>query len=126
MDRRITNTTKSKNLFPKHDLVTFMHDGETSHTTKLNNELTSSKIKQVWSKSTWPGNSPYLNPVEHVWSILQDSVFLKPRPEKRQELIDRVKLTWYDLKPEYLEKLAQSLFKHVNQVRDRDVRKTDY
>lgn len=117
---------KNTTLFPDPNLVTFMQDGATSHTTKVNLELIGSKVKRVWSKHTWPGNSPDLNPVEHVWSILQDSIFLEPRPKNRQQLIDRVKSTWYGLKPAYLEKLAQSLVKRITQVQNRDGLKTDY
>lgn len=116
----------NQNLFPKQKLVTFMQDGAPAHTSKSNLDLIASKVDKVWSRNVWPGNSPDLNPVEHVWSSLQDSVFIEPRPRNRQELVYRVKETWYALKPEQLEKLSQSLVKRITQVEERDGRKTDY
>jgi len=82
--------------------------------------------ENVWSKGIWPGNSPDLNLIENVWSVLNDSVFFNPRPTNRLELIERVTETWESIPIRYLENLYTSFANRVTQVLERDGEKCDY
>ena len=78
-------------LFPNRKKITFMQDSATSHTERTNMNIINAKFDRVWSLKEWPGNSPDVNPIEHIWSKLQDSVFKEPRPFNRETLIKRVR-----------------------------------
>lgn len=105
------------NMFPKPRKSTFMQDGAPAHTAKTTlqiiKSLESESGLKVWSKGIWPGNSPDFNPIEHIWDLLQNSVFEIPRPTNSQELWIRVLNKWENLSEEYLTKLAQSLPKRL-------------
>jgi hypothetical protein len=76
--------------------------------------------------TVWPGNSPDLNVIEHIWGLLQDSVFKQPMPHNRGELIKRVQETWSSIDLNYLSTLAQSLPNRVAAVRAAEGGHTDY
>ena len=47
-----------------------------------------------WRKVEWPGNSPDLNPIENLWSILEDRVGKMANATKLEDLILQVKSAW--------------------------------
>jgi transposase len=100
--------SEDREMFPAQRKITFMQDGAPAHTTNQNMEILKTKYSRLWSKGVWPGNSPDLNPVEHVWAVLQDSVFEKPIPTNRDSLIKRVLKTWNCLDVNFLRKLTRS------------------
>jgi len=67
----------------------------------------------VWKD--WPGNSPDLNPIEHLWARLQDSVFRSPRPKTREQLILRVQEEWAAVTQEDTANLVESFKSRVNE-----------
>ena len=59
---------------------------------------------------TWPAQSPDLNPIEHVQSVLSKEI-KKRKPEiyKIEDLYRIPKETWAGLEVEYAEKLVKSM-----------------
>lgn len=56
---------------------TFMQDGAPCHRAKsIQNLFSQHKLKIL----PWPGNSPDLNPIENVWSLLKTNVYSSPNP----------------------------------------------
>ena len=50
-------------------------------------------------KGEWPANSPDLNPIENVWSILADRVDKLGQVNTIENLIQNLKLAWMVLMP---------------------------
>ena len=45
-------------------------------------------------KTCWPPNSPDINPVENLWSIMDEVVYKDPTPKTMKDLKRRLKQAW--------------------------------
>ena len=59
-----------------HPGALLMQDGASNHTSQWNDDIFREFDTQLLR---WPGNSPDLNPIEHIWCLLKDRV-AKRRP----------------------------------------------
>jgi transposase len=107
---------KNQRLFPKSRKVTFQQDGATPHTAKTVTAVLNNLPFTVWGKGVWPGNSPDLNPLENLWSILKDSAHKPPYPTTKQELFKRFQNEWRNIPGTVLENLAQSLKTRIKEM----------
>ena len=48
-----------------------MQDGASNHTSQWQKPLFTQHCVNILD---WPGNSPDLNPIEHIWSLIKDRV----------------------------------------------------
>ena len=84
----------------------FMHDGAPCHRSKAVKEFLEQENVQVLD---WPGNSPYLNPIENLWKLMKAKVAEK-YPSKLNELQQVIKEVWVqELSSEYCYKLVSSM-----------------
>lgn len=68
----------------------FMHDGAPCHKGKRVTEfLRSNKIEVL----SWPGNSPDMNPIENIWSVLKAEI-AKQTITNKQQLLENVISVW--------------------------------
>ena len=112
--------------FDQPQLITFQQDGAPAHTANPTMEMVNSTFANVWSKNVWPGNSPDLNPIEHLWDVLQQSVFVPPRPTNRQQLIERVTEKWGQIPISLLQSLVYSFPKRIEECVAKHGRSTSY
>ena len=80
----------------------------------------------VWSKGIWPGNSPDLNPIENIWSVLQNSVLDPPAPKNRTELINRVTKAWDSISDTFLSNLYHSYKTRIDELNANSGKATSY
>ena len=98
--------------------ATLQQDSAPGHNTKSVIKKIEATFQHSWTKGVWPGNSPDLNVIEHVWSVLQNSVFIAPKPKTREQLITRVMEAWNSLDADYLSNLVHSFSERIAQVID--------
>ncbi|KAG0821188.1 hypothetical protein G6F16_012290 [Rhizopus arrhizus] len=88
----------TKNCFERHQVI-FQHDNDPKHTSKLIKEYLQ---KQSYITLQLPAQSPGLNSIENMWSLLKRKLNdYETAPRVMKELYERVTKVWYDLmKPE--------------------------
>ena len=59
-------------------------------------------------KTCWPPNSPDINPVENLWSIMDEVVYKDPTPKTMKDLKRRLKQAWKKIPLSTLLDLSQS------------------
>ncbi|KAI6656095.1 hypothetical protein LOD99_1428 [Oopsacas minuta] len=64
----------TRKLLPNMSRAIFMQDGAPAHTASRTQEWCKNNMPTFWAKGEWPGNSPDLNTIENLWSILQEKL----------------------------------------------------
>ena len=88
-----------------HKCSVFMQDGAPCHRAKIVTQfLKAQKINIL----DWPGNSPDLNPIENLWTILKNKVSER-QPTNAKMLEQAIKEVWVrDISPAYCRNLVES------------------
>ena len=89
-----------------------IQDGAKGHIAKIVTAfLDSSNI--LYKKNVWPGNTPNLNLIDNLWSILKESATESPTTKTRSEIIARFAKKWKSISGDLLQKLAQPFKERV-------------
>ena len=92
-------------LYGLEDNFIFQHDNARYHTSKQTQE----KLHELRVKTLdWPAKSPDINPIEHLWSII-DNRLKSRRMNSLKELIDGLSAEWLAVTPQLCEKLVFSM-----------------
>ncbi|KAJ3424197.1 transposable element tc1 transposase [Anaeramoeba flamelloides] len=89
-----------------------MQDGATSHTSISTKEYLKKKCNVL---KKWPPNSPDLNPIEHLWGIM-DKKISDETPKTKNQLIKKCRQVWNNIEWEIIENLCNSMEKRLRLV----------
>ena len=70
----------------------FQQDGAPAHHSAMAQQWLQTNIQTFWLKGTWPGNSPYLSPIENLWVIVQQKLKEMEPATNEENLIEKVTL----------------------------------
>ena len=89
-----------------HRCNIFMQDGASCHRSKLVTTFLKKKKVKVLN---WHGNSPDLNPIENLWTVMKDKVAEK-QPSSLPDLCQAIKEVWVkEVSKEYCANLVNSM-----------------
>ena len=103
-----------KSLRPKKAVYIFQHDNAPIHTSHMTRQfLEQSEIRVL----DWPGQSPDLNPIEHLWDELGRRVHRRmPPPKNERELMNFLQTEWNLIPREYYRNLIKSMNNRIEAV----------
>ncbi|KAG0863567.1 hypothetical protein G6F15_013252 [Rhizopus arrhizus] len=104
--------------------VIFQYNNNSKHTSKVVKEYLQ---KQSYTVLQWPEQSPDLNSIENMWSLLKRRLNdYETAPKGMNELYERVTKVWYDLmKPEECQKVIESMPQRIYKCIQNKERWTD-
>jgi transposase len=93
---------------------TFQHDLAPCHNSKVVKKfIQESKINML----DWPGNSPYMNPIKNLWSILKKHVGNMDCSDEKRMVMDVINVWFHDCGVKNIcSELAESMPKRVQEV----------
>ena len=100
--------TERKMVETRSDAI-FMQDGAPSHTSRRTQNGCANHVPGFWDKATWPGNSPDLNPIKKLWSILKQSLDEQEPATSLAQLERRPKAAWRNISADMLGNLVASM-----------------
>lgn len=97
----------------------FQQDGARPHTAKTSIEAITSICDLI---ANWPPNSPDLNVIEMIWSIMNRSIAFY-HPTTKEELIEAIKIAWNSISIETINNLCQSFVRRCLQSKGRCIQR---
>ena len=79
-------TDRQKLLFSSNRHMMFVQDGLPAHAAKATQAWCKKNLPNFTEKTCWPPNSPDINPVENLWSIMDDVVYKDPTLKTMKDL----------------------------------------
>ena len=64
----------------------------------------------------WPANSPDLNPIENIRSIIDETTYKAPAPKTMKELKRRLRFAWKKVTLDTLKELTHSMPRRLENV----------
>ncbi len=87
------------------------------HVTKLKSPQTGFLNMTMSSLLKWPPQSPDLNPIEHLWDVVEREIrIMDVQPTNLQQLCDAIMLIWTKISEECFQHLVESMPRRIKAV----------
>ena len=104
--RQVTGGPIERKLFSSKKEMTFVRKGATVHTSKETQTWSQKNLPNFIAKDGWPANSPDINPIENIWSIIDETMYKDSAPKTMEELKRRLRFAWKNVTLDALKELA--------------------
>ena len=111
-----TNEATTNKMVVNKRRFTFQQDGAPAHTSKHAQDWCLQNLPNFINEDDWPGNSPDLNPMENLFSILNAKVYCDPEPQTLDELKKRIRKAWREITIDCIKSLLHSMPKRLESV----------
>lgn len=112
-----TGRIDQRRLVPEPESAVFQQDGATPHTALRTQQWCEENLPAFIPKAEWPGNSPDLNVIENLWSILDTEAYKDPTPSTMKQLRRRLRHAWKMISQTDLRALVHSMPDRLENVR---------
>ena len=103
-------------LFISINHMMFVKDGGSTHAAKATQAWCKKNVPKFIEKTCWPPNSPDINPVENLWSSMDEVVYKNPTPKTMKDLKRRLKQAWKKIPLSTLHDLSHSMPQRLRNV----------
>ena len=115
--RSTTEEPVKRKLFTNKSSATFIQDGAPAHTAKATQQWCKKNLPNFIKKDEWPENSPDLNPIENLWSIIDEAAYRDPIPKTMGGLTEsRLRQAWRNIPLASQRELARSMPQRLKNV----------
>ena len=84
--KTVNEATNRRKLFSSNCQMMFVQDGLLAHAAKATQAWCKRNLPNFTEKTCWPPNSPDINPVESLWSIMDEVVYKDPTLKTMKDL----------------------------------------
>ena len=111
-----TNEATINNMVVNKRGFQFHQDGAPAHTSKQAQDWCLQNLSNFINKDYWAGNSPDFDPMENLFSILNEKVNGDPEPQTLDELKKRIRKAWQKITIGCLKSFLHSMQKRLESV----------
>ena len=96
--------------------MVFVQDGAPARTAKGTQDLCKKNLPNFVKKEKWPANSLDLNPIENLWSIIDQETYRDPEPTAVAALKSQLRKAWQNVPFSMLKELSLSMPQRLKNI----------